>query len=403
MRLFAISAALSLLCAALAACGDASEAQQALPPPPQVSVANPLVQEVVDWNDVVGRFEAAQRVDVRARAGGFVQQVHFQDGQAVRAGQLLFTLDPAPARAAVAAAEARLAQANAQLILAQSQVRRSERLLALEFASQAAVDTDRAGVAQAAAAVQVAQADLRARRLELGFTRVTAPASGRVSDRRVDAGNVVAGGTSAGDVLTTIVTDSPIHFAFEGAEPLLLQAQRQTGGGRGAPIQIRLQDESEYRWSGRLDFTDNAVDPASGTVRLRAVVQNDGGFLRPGMFGHARLAGGQAYSALLVPDAAVVTDGPRRLVYTVAPDGAVAPRPVVLGPLSGGMRVIRSGVGPQDLIIVNGVGRAMPGQRVTPRRVALTAPPAAEATEPATLSPPASTATPAGALTAARS
>lgn len=394
MRAQAIIAAIGLS-VALAGCGDAPVAQPAQPLP-QVSVAVPLAQEVVDWNDVVGRFEASQRVEVRARTGGFVEAVHFRDGQQVRAGQLLFTLDSQPARAAVAAAQAQLAQAQAQLNLARTEVRRSERLLQLQFASQAAVDTDRATVAQAEAGVQVAQANVRARQLELGFTRVTAPASGRVSDRRVDAGNVVAGGTSAGDILTTIVSEAPIHFTFEGSEPLLLQAQRQRGGGAGAPVRIRLQDESDYRWAGRLDFTDNAVDPGSGTVRLRAVVANDGGFLRPGMFGHARLAGGGAYRAMLVPDAAIVTDGPRRLVYTVAANGTVAPKPVVLGPLSGSLRVIRSGLVPTDRVVVNGVQRAMPGQRVQPRLVQIAQSSTPPPSEPVTTAPPAATATAAG-------
>lgn len=401
MRGLKVLAASVIATGALYGCMQASEAQEP-PPAPPVSVAVPLSQEVVDWDDFVGQFEAAQSVEVRARVGGYIQSVHFRDGQFVRRGQLLFTLDPRPAQAQLAAARAQLAQAEAQLALGRSNFARNEGLLAAQAISQAEFDASRAAVQQGEAAVAAANAAIRSAQLQLSFTRVTAPISGHASDRRVDAGNLVAGGSSAADVLTTIVSSAPIHFTFEGSEAVLLKYQRDAAEGRGSPIRIRLQDETDYRWTGTLDFTDNAIDPASGTIRLRAVVANANGFLRPGMFGHAQLAGGGAYQALLVPDSAIVTDAARKVVFVVAADGTVQAKPVQLGPLSGGLRVIRAGLAPDDRVIIGGLQRAQPGQKVTAQPGRITRETAEAAAAPTTLAPPASTATPAGALPAGR-
>ena len=318
--------------------------------------------------------------------------MHFRDGDYVRLGQLLFTLDPRPAQAALASARAQLAQAQAQLNLARTEFTRSETLLASQAVSQAEVDTRRGAVQQAEASVAAANAAVRARQLDLEFTRVTAPISGRVSDRRVDAGNLVAGGSSQADVLTTVVSSAPIHFVFDGSEATLLKYQRQARNG-AAPIQVRLQDESTYSRSGSLDFTDNAVDTASGVIRLRALIPNADGFLKPGMFGQARLAGAGTYNAMLVPDAAVATDQARRIVYVVAADGSVAPRPVQLGPLVDGLRVIRSGLQPNDRVIINGVQRIQqPGMKVQASNGRIT-PVVQQAQVPVTQAAPASTAT----------
>ncbi|HZW16720.1 MAG TPA: efflux RND transporter periplasmic adaptor subunit, partial [Brevundimonas sp.] len=215
---------------------------------------------------------------------------------------------------------------------------------------------------------------------------------GRVSDRRVDAGNLVAGGSSAADVLTTVVSSAPIHFVFDGSEAVLLKYQRQARQG-AAPIQVRLQDESTFTRSGTLDFTDNAVDTSSGVIRLRAVIPNADGFLKPGMFGQARLAGAGTYTAMLVPDAAIATDQARRVVYVVAADGTVAPRAVQLGPLVDGLRVVRSGLQRTDRVIINGVQRIQaPGMKVQPKTGRIQ-PVAQEAQAPVTTPAPASTAT----------
>lgn len=390
MRTAKIVAASALMAAALYGCSSRSEAQA--PPAPSVTVATPLVQAVQDWDEFTGRFEATQSVEVRARVGGYISGVHFRDGDYVRRGQLLFSLDPRPAQAALASARAQLSQAQAQLTLAQSELERAETLLESQAISQAEVDTRRGALQTAQAAIAAANANVRARSLDLEFTRVTAPISGRVSDRRVDAGNLVAGGSSAADVLTTVVSSAPIHFVFDGSEAVLLKYQRQARRG-AAPIQVRLQDEATFTRAGTLDFTDNAVDAASGVVRLRAVIPNADGFLKPGMFGQARLAGAGSYDAMLVPDAAIATDQARRIVYVVAADGSVAPKPVQLGPLVDGLRVVRSGLERTDRVIINGVQRIQqPGMKVQARNGQIR-PVAREAQVPVTQAAPASTAT----------
>jgi RND family efflux transporter MFP subunit len=346
-------------------------------PPAQVSVATPLRQSVVDWDDFTGRFEAPERVEVRARTGGYLQEAHFREGQFVRKGQLLFTLDPRPAQALLSAA-------RAQAALAASDLARAETLLKAQAISKEEYDSRRA-------TNEVAQATARARALDLEFTRVTAPTSGIVSDRRVDPGNVISGGGSTADILTTIVSTTPIHFTFDASEAQLLKNLRQKG--QGGQVRVRLQDEADYRWTGRIDFTDNAVDDASGAVRMRAVVANPGGFLKPGMFGKARVEGGGAYDAMLVPEDAIVADGARKAVNVVNADGTVTLKPVVLGPLSEGLRVIRTGVRPDDKVIVNGGSRVMPGAKVQAKLVKIAPKPAAARTETVTI-PVASTATP---------
>ncbi|WP_312161570.1 efflux RND transporter periplasmic adaptor subunit [Phenylobacterium sp.] len=374
---FVATAAAALV---LAGCGKPEGPPQM--PAPEVSVATPLRQSVVDWDDFTGRFEAPERVDVRARAGGYLQTAHFREGQYVRKGQLLFTLDPRPA-------EAQLAAARAQAKLAAADLARAETLLKVQAISREEYDNKRA-------ASEVAQATVQARALDLEFTRVTAPTSGVVSDRRVDPGNVISGGGAGADVLTTIVSTTPIHFEFDASEAQLLKDQRQTG--KGGKVQIRLQDEADYRWTGQIDFTDNSLDSASGAVRMRAVVANPNGFLKPGMYGKARVEGGQAYDALLVPEDAIVADGARKAVNVVNPDGTVTLKPVQLGPLSEGLRVIRSGVKPDDKVIVNGGVRLMgPNMKVQAKLVKIEPKKAAEPSTTSVSVPVASSATPASA------
>lgn len=370
--------ALASLC--VAACGKPKA--QGAPPTPTVSVAQPLSQTVMDWDDFSGRFEAPQEVEVRARTGGYLQSVHFRDGQFVRKGQLLFSLD---ARPAAALREAAAAQAQA----ARTALARAQTLLAAQAISKEEFETRRS-------AALVADAALRARTLDVEFTRVTAPISGLVSDRRIDAGNVISGGTSSGDILTTIVSVNPIHFTFDASEAQLLKYQREAASRGGAPVQIKLQDEAEPRWSGRIDFFDNSLDANSGSVRLRAAIANPAGFLKPGMFGSARMASGGAYQALLIPDTAISADGVRKVVYVVAKDGTVMVKPVQLGPIASGLRVVRTGLLPSDQVIVNGAQRARPGQKVEARATTITRTAPAAAAAPRTTAAPASIATPVG-------
>jgi RND family efflux transporter MFP subunit len=384
---------LSLLLLLLAACSS-GEGQAGPPPPMPVTVAKPVVREVLDWDDFVGRFEAVQRVEVKPRVTGYLQAVHFSDGQYVRQGQLLFTVDPRPAQAALALAEAQLARAQATLVNARTELARSRTLAAQQAASVEELEARQAAVRAGEADVAAGRASVRAAQLNVGFTRVVAPISGRVSDRRVDAGNAVNADET---VLTTIVSTNPLHFVFDGSEAQLLKYQRQNAGtSLGTPVRIRLQDEATYAHAGRLDFVDNAVNEGAGTIRARAIVPNDDGLIRPGMFGHLRLQSSQPYRALMLPASAIVTDAARRIVYVVDKQGTVLVRPVELGPLMGDLRVIRSGIGPQDQVVINGLQRAMPGQKVQPKagRIATAGGPEPAATPPPLQ--PSSVATPVG-------
>ena len=342
------------------------------PPPPAVTVAQPLVMPVVDWDDYVGRFEAVQNVEVRPRASGYLRAVHFRDGDYVRQGQLLFTIDARPAQAQLDSARAQLARAQAALVNARTEYARSRSLAAADAVSREEVDTRLAAVRSGQADVAAALAAIRAQQLNVGFTRVVAPISGRISDRRVDPGNAV---TADQTVLTQIVSTDPLHFVFDSSEALLLKYQRQRAGtAAGTPVRIRLQDEADYVHAGTLDFVDNAINSGAGTIRARALVPNPDGFLRPGMFGHLRLSASQAYDALLVPDSAVATDGARRVLYVVDANNKVVARTVELGPLTGTLRVIRSGIARTDRVIIDGVQRARPGQPVAPRNGRIQAP-----------------------------
>lgn len=342
----------------------------AAPPPATVTAAAPLVRQVTEWDDYSGRFEASRTVEVRPRVSGAIVGVHFTDGSVVRPGQLLFTIDSRPFAAALSEARAAVQGAQSELALARADLGRAVRLLEVEAVSRSDVDRLRARVQAAEASLAAAQARVRSRALDVGFTQVRAPIGGRISDRRVDAGNLVQGGAAGGEatLLTTINALDPMYFTFDASEALFLKARRaQEDGSGGTAVQIRLQDETDYRWSGRLDFTDNGLDTRSGTIRLRAVVSNATRFLTPGMFGNMRLASGTSGPALLVPDAAVQTDQARKVVLVVSKDGSLTPRPVEVGPVLDGLRVIRSGLGTTDRVVISGGQLALPGAKVNVR------------------------------------
>ena len=381
--------------AALAGCS--SNAAPAGPPPPNVTVAVPLQRNIVDWDEYIGRFEAIQDVEIRPRASGAIDRVLFRDGQYVRRGQPLFTIDPRPYRATLMQAQAAVAKARAAVANAATELARAQTLLTAQAISREEFETKQAAQRTAAADLEAARAQTSAAQLNLGFTTVRSPISGRVSDRKVSRGNLVADGQT---VLTRVVSTDPIWFSFDGAESFYLKYLRQDRAGeRGSsrstpnPVEIQLADETGYRWRGRMDFVDNAIDPNSGTIRAHAVVANPDGFLTPGLFGRARLLGSGTYPAMLVPDEAIITDQTRKLVYVVGRDGKVAPRPVVTGPPVEGLRVVREGIAPTDRVVINGLTRLQPGMPVKATLTQLkpraansapisqpnTAPPAAEA------------------------
>ena len=369
MGWFARAWLLAALPLVVAGCG----AKKAPPaePPPTVAVANPIRQQVTDWDDYAGRFEAMDSVEVRPRVSGLLQSVNFRDGQMVTKGQLLFGIDPRPFAAQLAQAKAQLARAQASRVNAEAELKRSQTLLASRAISQAEAETRTANQEQAVADVAAGQASVDAAALNLSFTRVLAPMNGRVSYRRLAPGNLVVAETT---LLTTVVTQSPIRFVFDAPESALLKYQRGQGAGRSDnPVDIRLQDETEYRWKGKIDFVDNALDTGSGTIRGRAVVDNPTGFLAPGMFGHMRRMASHSIEALMVPDQAVVNDQTHRIVYVVSADNVVGQRTIEVGRLIDGMRVIRAGLAPTDRVIISGMQRARPGRKVNPKSAPMSA------------------------------
>ena len=354
---------------------DRPSAQAAAAPLAAVGVSAPLARSVTQWDDYVGRFAPSQTVEIRPRVSGAVTAIHFRDGDFVRQGQLLFTIDQRPFQAALAEARASVASARSALLLAQNDYGRVQRLTGDEAVSASEVDSLRSRLQAAQAALAGAQARERSRALDVEFTQVRAPISGRVSDRRVDIGNLVSGGEgSTASLLTTVNKLDPIYFNFDASEALYLKSQRDKENG-GA-VEVRLQDEADYSHKGRLDFTDNGLDPRSGTIRIRAVFDNPGNFLTPGLFGNMRLANGGKANALLVPDEAIQSDQARKTVLVVDKDDSVAVKPVELGPIVDGLRIIRSGLDPKDRVVVSNLQAAMPGAKVAVKPARITPPPA---------------------------
>jgi RND family efflux transporter MFP subunit len=353
------TASITAIVAALGAgCSEPISPPEALP---LVEVAIPLSQRVADWDDYSGRFEPVDAVEVRPRVSGAIESVHFEDGQLVRQGQLLFVIDARPYAAELAHARAQVAGARAQLANADAELKRAQALVGNKLISEADAEVRMAAQLGAAAEVAAAEASVQTADLNLSFTRVTAPLAGRASYRRLAPGNIVAADTT---VLTTIVTEDPMRFLFDVPESALLKYKREGGGANASRVEIRLQDETEYRWQGRVDFLDNALDRSSGTIRLRAVVDNPDGFISAGMFGQLRLYALEPFDALLVPDQAIVTDQTRQVVYVVDAEGIVRQNVVRPGRLIDGLRTIREGLAPQDRVVISGVQRARPGRRV---------------------------------------
>jgi RND family efflux transporter MFP subunit len=356
-RTVAFLPALSALC-----CVACSKPAPPAPAPPTVEVGTPLSKRVAGWDDYSGRFEPVDAVEVRPRVSGAIESVNFTDGQVVKQGDLLFVIDPRPYAAEVAQAKAQVAGARAQLANADAELKRAQALVGKKLVSESETEVREAAQQKATAELAAAEAALQMKELNLSFTRVTAPLAGRASYRRFAPGNIVTADTT---VLTTIVTENPIRFLFDVPESALLKYKREADGGRESRVEIRLQDETDYRWKGRVDFLDNALDRGSGTIRLRAVVDNPNGFISPGMFGQLRLYATEAADVLLVPDQAIVTDQARQVVYTVNADGVVGQKVVTPGQLVEGLRIVREGLTPQDRVVISGVQRARPGRKVT--------------------------------------
>jgi len=368
----AVRLAVLLSAGVLAGCGQGQ--QQASAPPPTVTVANPLQRTVVDEDEYVGRFVAVDSVEVRARLSGYLTAIHFTDGQMVKKGDPLFTVDRRPFEIALEQMRANLAQARANLAFTEADLARGQELLHNKTITEQTFDqrTQAKRVAEASVAAQ--EAMVRSAELDLDeYSELRAPIDGRIGDRRVSVGNLVTGGTGGNTtLLATIVSVDPIRFEFTFDEASYLRYQRFAMANQQAasldgdlPVSLKLIDETDFQHKGRMDFVDNVIDRSSGTIRGRAVFENAEGILTPGMFGRIRVPGSPPYTAFLVPDAAIGTEQARKYVLVVDDAGIVRQKYVTLGQLDDGLRVVKDGLAATDRVIVNGLMRARPGLKVT--------------------------------------
>ncbi|KQT12791.1 MULTISPECIES: efflux RND transporter periplasmic adaptor subunit [unclassified Bradyrhizobium] len=367
------SAIAGLVAAAFAITGcDKPASQAAAPAPASVTVAQPVKRTVTDWDEFTGRFEAMEEVQVRPRV---VNSVNFQDGAIVRQGDLLYVIDPRPFEAVATQAEGQLADARARVELAKRELDRALSLVQTSAVSEQVVDQRRQALQAAHAAETQADGALKAAKLNIEFTHVTAPLTGRVSRHLVSPGNLVQGSDSGSStLLTSIVTLDPIYIYFDMDEAtfikyskLWFEGRRPSSRDTANPVQVSLVGETKQSREGTINFLDNRLDVSTGTLRSRAVVKNTDQSILPGQFGRVRLIASAPYEALLIPDAAIATDQSRKIVFVVKPDDTVEARPVVLGPLDDGLRVIRDGLKADDRVIVNGIQRARVGAKVAPQ------------------------------------
>ncbi len=366
------AAALIVSAGLLVGCGEAQK--QAAAPAPKVTVAKPVKRTIVDQDEYVGRFVAVDVVEVRARVSGYLDKIHFTDGQIVKQGDLLFTIDKRPFQNTLDQARANLELAKSNVTFTQSDLARGQQLLRDRTISEQIFEQRAQAARNAQAAVTANEAMVRQAELDLEFTELRAPVTGRIGDRRLAIGNLVTGGTGGNTtLLALIVSIDPIRFEFTFDESSLLRYVRLAQEGRNdvtgrsaVPVRLKLLDEQDFSHYGRMDFVDNIIDRSTGTIRGRAQLVNSDGLFTPGQFARVQLPGSLPYEAQLVPDVAVGTEQVRKFVYVVDKDNVARQRFVVLGQVIDDMRVIKDGISADDRIIVNGLMRARPGQKVTP-------------------------------------
>ena len=372
------AAATVLFSLLLAGCGESQpNAQAVAPPAPKVTVAKPVKKLVSDFDEYVGRFVAYDFVEVRSRVSGYLDKIHFTDGQMIKEGDDLFTIDRRPFEAALAQAKAAREQAEANLAFAESDLKRGESLIRGTTITQQTLDQRTQAKRVAEASVTAQEAAQRQAELDLQFTELKAPISGRIGDRRVSVGNLVTGGTAGNTtLLATVVSVDPIRFEFTMDEASYLRylraateaAATSSNRGMSLPVKLKLIDERDFVHEGKIDFVDNAIDRSSGTIRGRAEFRNPDGQLTPGMFGRIQIAVSKPAVALLVPDSAIGTEQVRKFVYAVSPDDVANPKYVTLGSVVDGMRVITDGLDSDDTVVVNGLMRVRPGTKVSPQQ-----------------------------------
>jgi RND family efflux transporter MFP subunit len=374
-----------LLATFVASCGE--KQPQGAPPPPTVTVANPVKRTLFDYDEYVGRFTAVDSVEIRARESGYLDSVDFKDGQMVKQGALLFTIDKRPFQNALDQARANLEQAKSNVVYTKADLDRGQQLVRDKTITDQTFEQRAQAFRNAQASVSANEAAVRQAELDLEYSELHAPVSGRIGDRRVSPGNLVTGGTAGNTtLLATIVSIDPIRFEFTFDESSFLRYERIAKVGhdvasRGVGVQVALKliDEHDYDHEGRMDFIDNVIDRSTGTIRGRAQFANANGLFTPGMFARIRVPASPPYEGLLVPDAAVGTEQARKFVLVVGADNVVAQKYVTIGQItSDGLRVIKDGLGPNDRVVVNGLMRARAGQKVTPQEQGA-APPAAPA------------------------
>jgi len=362
---------------ALAGCGQGQRQQAAAAPPPAVTVAHPVQRTVVDQDEYVGRFVAVDSVEIRSRLSGYLSEIHFTDGQMVKKGDLLFTIDRRPFEIVLEQMKANLAQARANLAFTEGDLQRGQQLLSNKTITEQAYDQRTQAKRVAEAAVTAQEAMVHSAELDLNdYSELRSPIDGRIGDRRVAVGNLVTGGTGGNTtLLATVVSVDPIRFEFSFDEASYLRYVRFATGSKEAeslhgnvPVTLKLIDEKDFVHKGKIDFIDNVIDRSSGTIRGRAVFDNAAGIFTPGMFGRIRVPGSPPYTALLVPDAAIGTEQARKYVLTVDDTNTVQQKYVTLGQIDGGLRVVKEGLAAGDRVIVNGLMRARPGQKVTPQQ-----------------------------------
>lgn len=348
-----------------------ASAPPAAMPAPEVGVVRAAIREVSEFDEFTGRFEAVDEVAVRARVSGQLTAVHFEPGQIVEKGDLLFTIDPRPFETVLAEAEARLAEARAALKLANVELERQSKLSDRGHASRSSLDSAQQAAAAAKAAITGAEAAVERARLDLEFSRIHAPVSGRISDDAVNAGNLISAG-AAGPALTTIVSIDPIHFVFDATEQQLLNYQRSAADGdiraflNAAPVAVSLNGETDFGHTGKVDFIDNRIDSATGTIRGRAVLENETGALVPGMFGRLRLTTASGVPRVFIPERAIGSDQAEKFVWVVDAGGTVSRRAITLGERRSGLRSV-TGIEADELVVVDGLHMVGPGATVTAR------------------------------------
>ena len=377
MHVANIAAALALA-TLVAGCGDnaSQQKQGGAPPAPQVTVAKPTQRTVSDYDEYVGRFAAVDSVEVRARVSGYLDSVDFKDGQMVKQGDLLFTIDKRPFQTALDQSRANRQLAQSNLTYTESDLKRAQQLVAEKTVTEQVFEQRSQAFRNAQAAVAAASAAVRQAELDMQFTELRAPSDGRIGDRRVSPGNLVTGGTSGNTtLLATIVSQDPIHFEFTFDEASNLRYERMAkegadvaSRGPGVNVSLKLIDEKDFSHVGRMDFVDNAIDRSTGTIRGRALFKNPNAVFTPGMFARVRVPASPPYQALLVPDTALGTEQARRFVLVVGADNMVAIKYVTVGDLvDGGLSVIKEGLSADDRVIVDGLMRARAGIKVTPQ------------------------------------